>query len=374
MHGILRTLCKGVRFMARKTICLLLVFIMVISFSGCSQWMDGTYYSVEKIQDTSEFAQSGVLSAESYDVLKNILVNMVEDAVQECTITTTKISQEDLAKFMEDAVAYVTTRYAMGAFFVDEITYEVGINGGKTAVAVDVSYNRSKSEILRIDKVKNVEEAKTIIYKALNTCEQGVAFHVDEYTETDLPQMVADYANTMPDLVMEIPQVSVDTYPESGSQRIIELKFTYQTSRDELRLMQEQVQPVFTAAQLYVSSSDSDMKTVQQLYSFLMERYDYTIETSITPSYSLLIHGVGDSRAFANVFSAICRYADISCDVITGTKNGSPWCWNSLSINGETYYLDLIQCSDTDGFVLRREKAMNGYVWDYSRIARSMPN
>ena len=374
MHGIPRTLCKGMKIMARKLICLLLACIMLMLFSGCSQWMDGTYYSVEKIQDTSESAQSGVLSAESYDALKNTLVDMVEDAVQECTITTTKISQKDLEKFMEDAVAYVTTRYAMGAFFVDEITYEVGINGGKTAVAVDISYNRSKSEILRIDKVKNVEEAKTIIYKALNTCEQGVAFYVDEYAETDLPQMVADYANTMPDLVMEIPQVSVDTYPESGSQRIIELKFTYQTSRDELRLMQEQVQPVFTAAQLYVSSSDSDMKTVQQLYSFLMERYDYTIETSITPSYSLLIHGVGDSRAFANVFAAICRYADINCDVITGTKNGSPWCWNSLSINGETYYLDLIQCSNTDGFVLCRDTAMDGYVWDFSRIARSMPN
>lgn len=358
--------------MARRNICLLLVCIMLLSLCGCSQWIEGSYYSVEKIQDVSESLQPGVLSAESYDELKDILVDMVENALQKCTITTTKISQADLKSHMRSIIHYVTTQMAMGAFAVEEINYEVGTNSGNTAVAVDISYNRSKAEILRIPKAQDMEEAKQIIFKALDTCEQGVAFFVSEYTETDIPQMVENYANTMPELVMEIPQVTVTAYPDEGAERIIELKFTYQKSRDELRLMQERVQPVFTAAQLYVSGSDSNLKKIQQLYSFLMERYDYKIETSITPAYSLLIHGVGDSRAFANVYAAICRYAEVDCEVITGTKNGTPWCWNMLNIDGKNYYLDLIQCSQSGGFTLRIEAEMKGYVWDYSHLSRSI--
>ena len=44
-----------------------------------------------------------------------------------------------------------------------------------------------------------------------------------------------------------------------------------------------------------------------------MERYDYRIETSITPAYSLLRHGVGDSRAFAVVYAAMCQQAGLEC-------------------------------------------------------------
>jgi len=108
----------------------------------------------------------------------------------------------------------------------------------------------------------------------------------------------------------------------------MELTFTYQTSRDALRQMQSQVKPVFDAASLYVSGDGEDRQKLSQLYAFLMERFDYKIETSITPAYSLLRHGVGDSRAFATVYAAMCRLAGLECMTVTGTHAGDPWTWN----------------------------------------------
>lgn len=358
--------------MVRKIIYLLLVSVMLITFSGCNRWAEGSYYSVEKIQDVYDSPQPDLLVANSYTQLQNILVDMVEKAVQKGTITTTNISQTDLKDYMQDVVSYITTKVAIGAFAVEEITYEVGTNNGKTAVAVDIAYNRAKAEILQISVAEDMEEASQFIYKALDSCEQEVAFVVHNFESVDIPQIVTDYANAMPDSVMETPQVAVAVYPDVGSERIVELIFTYQTSREELRLMQDQVQPVFTAAQLYVSGSNNALEKIQQLYSFLMERYDYKIETSITPSYSLLCHGVGDSRAFANAFAAMCRYAQLDCEVITGTKDGAPWCWNILDINGKYYYIDLISCSRSGGFTLKIDSDLVGYVWDYSRIRRQM--
>ena len=95
-----------------------------------------------------------------------------------------------------------------------------------------------------------------------------------------------------------------------------------------------------------------------------MERFDYTLETSITPAYSLLGHGVGDSKAFATVYAAMCRRADLECLVITGTRDGEPWTWNMVCDDGTYYHLDLL--SSHRGFQELTDNEMEGYVWDYS--------
>lgn len=68
----------------------------------------------------------------------------------------------------------------------------------------------------------------------------------------DFTQLVRDHAEEHPETVMETPQVTAAAYG-AGSSRVVELTFTYQTSRDALRQMQSQVKPVFDAASLYVS-------------------------------------------------------------------------------------------------------------------------
>ena len=165
---------------------------------------------------------------------------------------------------------------------------------------------------------------------------------------------------------MEIPQTTVNIYPEEGVERIVELKFSYQNSRDALRGMQIQVSPVFTSAVLYVSGDGTEYEKFTQLYSFWMERYDYQLETSITPAYSLLRHGVGDYKAFANVYAAVCREAGLDCVTVSGTREGEPRYWNLIQENGVYYHLDLLQSSDAGHFRKMTEAEMQGYVWDYS--------
>ena len=97
-----------------------------------------------------------------------------------------------------------------------------------------------------------------------------------------------------------------------------------------------------------------------------MERFDYQIETSITPSYSLLCHGVGDSRSFATIYAAMCRRANVECQVVSGTKNGDAWYWNLICENGIYYHVDLLE-SSAAGYLRKLSDAqMDGYVWDYS--------
>jgi hypothetical protein len=50
---------------------------------------------------------------------------------------------------------------------------------------------------------------------------------------------------------------------------------------------------------------------------------------------------VGDSRAFATVYAAMCRSAGLECMTVTGTRAGEPWTWNIILDNGGYYHVDL---------------------------------
>ena len=133
--------------------------------------------------------------------------------------------------------------------------------------------------------------------------------------------------------------------------------------------MQGQVQRVFASASLYIGQDDEEAQKYAQLFSFLTERFAYQLETSITPSYSLLCHGVGDSRAFALVYAAMCRRAGLNCETVAGTKDGEIYTWNVIADGNAYYYVDLIRCSQNGRFYPARQWEMGGYVWDYSAFS-----
>ena len=350
--------------MKRSVIALAAALCLLLS--GCGIWMDGSYVSVTLHEEQLSGVQTGVVSAANYMELRGALTQMVDSGTESAVINVAEYNQSMVESGISMAVRYLTTMYPLGAYAVDGVEYEVGSSGGKPAVSVNITYIHGRSEIRKVQAVQDMEGAQEKIAQALDACESGVVLLVKAYERTDIAQFVEDYAALHPDIVMETPQVAVGVYPEMGMARVLELKFTYQTSRESLRQMQTQVEPYFASASLYVSGNGSDAQKYAQLYGFLMERYDYKFETSITPAYSLLCHGVGDGAAFATVYAAMCRQAGLDCRVGTGTRAGEPWWWNMVCDNGTYYHVDLLQCNAAGGFRELTATEMEGYVWDYS--------
>ena len=346
---------------------LLPLFLAVsLLFTGCG-WLDGSYYKVTPHQQHSAGNESQVEVAENYLQLRKALEDMVDAGEENRVITVSGFRQEQLGDSMDMAVRYVKNNDPIGAYAVEEITYEVGTVGGSVAVAVEIRYRYSKNEIRKILHVENMEQVRALVEEALTEYDPGLVMLIGEYEPMDVYQMVDDFASRNPSVVMETPELSVQTYPDTGINRIMEVKFTYQSSRDSLRAMRDVVQRVFRSAALYVSNDARDSQKLSQLYSFLMERFDsYQIKTSITPSYSLLNHGVGDSTAFAEVYAEMCARADVECLVVVGTRNGEPWCWNILKMDGGYYHVDILDCQTRGEFQTQTDGQMANYVWDYS--------
>lgn len=341
-------------------------FLLCLSLllTGCN-WPGGSYVSVTPHQEQRQYLQTQAVSVADYTQLCAALERIVSSGAETATLLMSDYPPEKLDSDLAAADRYICREYPIGAYAVKELSCEVGTSVGQTAVAVMVEYHHGRSELLRIRTVYNALDAAKVVTSALVRLDASIVLQELYDAEQDFTQLVQDYARENPQLVMEIPQVTQTVYG-SGAKRVVELIFTYQTDRESLRRMQTQVKPVFDAAVLYVSGDGEAHQKYSQLYGFLMERFDYKQETSITPSYSLLRHGVGDSRAFATVYAAMCKAAGLPCTVVTGTHSGKPWTWNIVQEDGYDYHVDLLRCTELEGYHTFTDAQMEGYVWDYS--------
>lgn len=344
---------------------LFLMLTLSLLLTGCTL-LDGEYHSVtpHAVDNSSQVLEGTTVS--SYMELRDALVQMVLAGSTENTLYLFDIPAEELNRYMHTAIMHVQTATAVGAYAVEEIQYEAGAIGGREAVVIDISYLHGRQEIMRIKKVQTMNSMKVLIDAALNACDANVVIQVSQYDNLDVVQYVQDYVADNPQTCMEMPQVSVSVYPDLGFERVVDISFTYQTSRETLRNMQDSVQPIFSAAEMYVQGSEDAQQKYEQLYSFLMERFDYQYETSINPTYSLLRYGVGDCKAFASVYAAMCQKANMPCEVVVGTRNGEAWYWNMIKIGDTYHHLDLLASNEAGEFSPQTTEALSGYVWDYS--------
>ena len=348
--------------MKRKLLPPLLALCLLLG--GCG-WLNGSYVSVTPHEAPRQVSHTDTITAANYREFITALKQLVAAGTEVAAIHVEEYPAKALEVGVRRAVFNVMHNDPVGAYAVEDIQYEIGTSSGLPAVSVTVTYRHNATELQRIRGAEGMAQAKTLTANALENCEADIVLLVSQYEETDFSLFVQDYASDHPETIMEVPQVTQAQYGTGGS-RVVELVFSYQTSRDTLRRMQAQVKPVFDSAVLYVSGDGDDFQKFSQLYAFLMERFDYKQETSITPAYSLLRHGIGDSRAFAQVYAAMCRDAGLTCLTVAGTRNGEPWTWNIVLDGEEYYHVDLLRCSESGKYRERTDGEMEGYVWDYS--------
>ena len=334
---------------------------LAVLLSGCS-WIDGSYVSVTPHEVAQSQTGEGITGTVSnYTELRSALVRMVDEGSTEALFTLKAYPRDVAQEDVDRAVEYVTKIYPIGSYAVESIDTEVGTG----ALSVDITYSHTAQELAGIRTVRGMDGAEKAIAEALDECADKLVLQISGFRDVDYNEIVAAYAQRNPDRVMETPRVTFQDWPDRGEERVVELLFFYQTDRETLRAMREQVQPVFSSAALYVSGQAPEGTKFSQLHAFLMERFDYRLQSSRTPSYSLLCEGVGDSRAFAQIYAAMCTRIGLEAATISGTRDGEKHHWNLVRIDGVWYHLDLLASSQ---FCPMTEEELTGYEWDRESI------
>lgn len=350
-----------------KLAMVVLCLCLCVGLCGCDLWMQGSYAHVSPHKMPDASVEGERIEVSSFHTLYVAMGKIVEEGATGSTIYYPNENKQIVESYMESAVRQICSNHPIGSYAVKDITYEVGTRGGVQAVALEITYDRSLSDIRYIKRVTEAGEGAPLIYEALRNCGSSATFFVEKYEQTDFVQMIKNHVDENPDICMEMPQVTVTTYPKEGPSRVVEILLGYENSRDDLRAMQQTVAAVFDSAMLSVSQNAGNQEKCGQLYRFLMLHYNSsTLNTSITPAYSLLHYNVGDSKAYATVYAAMCRKVGVDCTVVVGTKDGKPYYWNAVQEEDGYLFVDLLQCARQDGFSLYTKEQMRNYVWDYS--------
>lgn len=300
--------------------------------------------------------------------LRGAVLSFIRDWTEQGVIYVRNYSG-DIAADLEETIHYATHEDPIGAYAVDYVDAELNGNGEEGSVNMSIVFRRSAAEIDAIVTVSSNTGAYDRIRQALSAFDVSLTLRIRNYQEADFARYIYDYCLDHPAIVPVIPNLSAQVYPEEGESRILELHFAYPVAREELRLIQSEVQTIWNSASSYVRSGKNAQEQAQLLCRFLSTRFSYSITDTFPqmPAYELLCRGKAHSYSFASVFYAQCLSVGLDCELVSGSRNDAPHYWNLLQIDGQYYHIDLLRSLEqgqTELLLLTsQELIQEGYSW-----------
>lgn len=362
---------KGVR--TRAAGMLALAFLFTAVFSGCSQVFSKDYIVIKNHEDGYKTFEpdSAVQVVSNYTGMKNAVMDLVANAAEYGLIRTKNYSG-DAAEDISRACHEVTRETPLGVFAVEYMSYKPTRMISYYEIELSISYKRSSEDISNVVRVKSGPEFYNNLDSAiLNNSDSIAMLQMSFSIEKDkIEKHVVNYYRKNPQLIYELPQMTITEYPNSEAiQKIIEIQFEYSRSGIEIsRRMKE----LNAAAEKMVSGFEGKDPAFSALVlaERLMAATIYYRGKNLTDkirAYDALVKSEASSEGYAMAYKLLCMLAGIDCRVIEGRLNSERHFWNIIKIGRDYYHVDTFMC-DIEGIetaFLKRDSDMWGkYWWD----------
>ncbi|MGE4276219.1 MAG: hypothetical protein AB7E30_03465 [Lawsonibacter sp.] len=342
---------------------------LTLLLSGCASLLTREYVRITT-HNTTPTAEGdpSVLRAENYQELVNALIYFITQGMETGSVRL-YIDSEDVEADLEAACLEVVQEDPLGAYAVDYIKYSVNSIVTYYEADVQITYRRTRQQINSIVSATGTTAIRSELESALADFASERVLRIsyfdgdEDYIRTLCKE--AYYAN--PASALDMPDVSVSIYPDSGQQRIVEISLTYHLSMQELSQRrdlltsnsEERVRSLWhmTGDQLILAAGQS-----------ILAAGGYDPEGGST-AYHALLTGGADSQGLALAMALACQNLKIGFQVVEGTLNGNPHFWTVVSTEEGWMHLDLTRLTDWDTpFRTDTQMAKAGYSWDTTAV------
>ena len=339
-----------------------LMMILTLLLTGCS--LVPNEYASSRPHETEQIVRPEAAEVKSYEELTDAILDIIKLGAEEGSIRAVGYDgnvEEDLVK----AVYEVARQTPVGAYAVDYINHSCARIVNYYEIRLSVTYRRSGREIASIQQAYTPEQMQGQVARGLMTYADRLAMQITEDQQYDMAAIVAKYCGENPAHMVEIPQIAVSVYPDSGKERIVEVEFFYEHSPEELDEMKKALEESISAAAEYIRYRNSDRDKMQLLYTYLTERFTYKKAVGTTPVYSALCEGIADPMGLSRALKLICDKAGVACSTVSGLRDGETYHWNIVSDDGDFRHMDLYECiMDSHGLHLKTDWQMDRYYWN----------
>lgn len=355
-----------------KRRCLALALAGCLALSGCSSMLERSYGSVTPHVDKPVTAEdSSAVRVKNYQELVSAVLYLVSQAQEEGVIQLydyTGDPENDLAA----ACLEVAAEDPLGAYAVDYIKHEYTRVVSYYQATVSIHYRRTPEQIRSLVKVTGSRAIRAELQEALAAFAPEVVLRVAYFSQDEetIDRLIREAYYDTPQTAFGLPEAEISLYPDSGSQRVVEILLTYPEEtallREKAEILAGRVEELFPGT---LAGTDLDREAIARMQvSTLWDRSScgasYDPEGGST-AYDAIVEGVADSEGMALAYALLCGKQGVTCEVVEGTWKGQPRFWNAVFLgDGQTLYLDPSRLPELSA-VLWRGDEMKGMGYDW---------
>lgn len=324
---------------------ILLWILLLGTLCGCSLFRSDTYVVVEPHDEGYEVAiDSSAVTVSSYLGLKNAMGDMVEKSVTDGVIRAEGYSGV-LTDDLDHAVYEVWRVDPLGAYAVDYMTYDCSKIVNYYEIHVHITYRRTQEEIRSVEYAASVTELKERLGAAMAEYRLVQPVQVNDHSDMDYNDLVQEIYDEHPEFAMELPRLTVNHYPETGSQRILEFSFDYSYPQETLLEMKAQAEESLAYIVKLYGSANDDMVSVRRFYNRVIRDGILVNEQEAEPVadsvYGVLKANRATSCGYARTYALLLRYKDIPCVLLRSSLENEPRYLCLLTLEDAEYYVDV---------------------------------
>ena len=355
------------------------VFCTILSSSllltGCSSFLQRSYSSItpHSAAPTVESDQF-TIRVESYQDLVNALLYFVTQGKEEGTIRLYNYPY-DMEEDLDAACTEVLCEDPLGAYALEEITYEVTPIVSCYEANVFLHYRRTREQINSITSTVGVTATRSVLRKSLTTFQQETALRVSyfEGDENTFFDLLEEAYFSAPETALGMPEATLSLYPKHGLHRILEiqLQFPLPTS-----VLQRQSVLVLRMRDQLLNSLPAEQgdALLLSIYDTLTKTIQYNPMASAS-TYDALADGQANSQGLALTTSLLCQKLNIPCLIVKGSKNDLSHYWNIVATQEGYRHFDLSNSVEAGTSPLRIDQDMydSGFRWDTAAFPQCAP-
>lgn len=360
--------------MVKRSLVMVMAAVAAILCCACSSVYSGEYYYSEKVEEGYNDVAASGMDIKNYSSLKQAILNMI-DSRQESGAFQFSNYRGTVSDDLAAVCLEIKNEMPMGAYAVAELTYDLSRIVSYYTAQVIISYTRSAEEIASVISLTGLAELRSCLDEAARECAELVTIRM--YSLVVDAAYISDYIRTSYLEVTSImalePQVSINSYPETGASQIYEIKFEYPVANTTALEMTNRLRAAAASLAGNVSGETPavlSLRIADLLNLSITEAEDAQFGDS---AYGAIVDGVASDKGIALAYKALCSLFDIECIVAQGTSadlSAQVHYWNIICIDGYYYHVDLTGFDDRgreDSFLLNDSRMWKYQFWDVER-------
>ena len=353
---------------------LALALCCALCLTGCSALLDRPYAAVEPHTEQPAAGDGTPVQVSTYSELVNAVLFFVSQGTEEGTLQLVDYGGE-VEEDLNRACLEVAKDDPLGAYAVDFIKNEYTRVLATYEATVTISYRRTREQINSLVNVTGASAIRDEVGQALAGYQNELALRVGYFTADAgaIAELVRQAYYDNPLSALGMPEFTVSLYPETGSQRIVEILLTYPESADTLRRRRDELREAADALLLpHQAREQTDAARRATLFALAREAIRQDPAGGST-AWDALVGNGADSEGTALAFQLLADGLEVGASLVEGTLDGAPHFWNRLTGDGGAHYVDQTRVSGGVTYSAA-DLAELGYVWEDMPAAEDAEN